>query len=107
MADSTFTIGAPREEETTPGFTIGAPREETATGFTIGAPATPPEGVLPPPVEGMYSDIISPSLYQSFKASSAAPNFLAEDCQKTPILSMEAFQLGLLRVTRHTRCSPT
>ena len=47
MADSTFTIGAPREDETTPGFTIGAPREETATGFTIGEPATPPEGVLP------------------------------------------------------------
>lgn len=79
MADNTFTIGAPEEEETTPGFTIGAPEEETATGFTIGAPATPPEGVLPPPAEGMYSDIRIPSIYQAFKASPLSPEFLAED----------------------------
>lgn len=52
----------------------------------------PPEGVLPPPAEGMYSDIKTPSLYQSFKESSLAPEFLAEELPEGTAYLPEALQ---------------
>lgn len=78
MADNTqdddnFVVTPAGEEDD---FVVMPVEEEDDFSLTAVAP---PDGVLPPPAEGMFNEIKTPSIVQKFRASPLAPDFVAED----------------------------